>query len=513
MAAGKRAMQWLVASMMVGGVLVLTSQAASAAQSGDRSVSCSLSGVVHFSPPLTRSGGGTHASRVTATLSYCTYNSGIVEAVYSAHLGGIFASSPFSCSSSSPTGAALSATVRWHAKAWPHGGIGPTTVERGSASGSFAGSAVVSLYMPPALASGCAGGKIRSAIVSGTISIGQECGGVDGPLTEYPMVPPICGGQNYMPTSITTGSDGALWFTTNRHALIGRMTTAGVTTLYPLPYMWDGEWGNGGITSGSDGALWFIANSGLAIGRITTSGSVSTFPLPARSGLADAITSGPDGALWFTVYNNAGPNAIGQLTTSGTMTLFTDPSLGTGDWSSSDHRELTDITSGPDGALWFTSEYASNIVGPGAASIGRITTSGVVSEFPIPFDANPGPLTTGPDGAIWFAGSDFFGGNSIGRVTTSGQFSEYGGSSGDIGQVLGLTAGPDGALWFTNYSVPGDTGFAPYPPIGRITTDGTITTYGSPYVEEGAMGITAGPDGAVWFNDHLNDSIGRVSVP
>jgi virginiamycin B lyase len=289
------------------------------------------------------------------------------------------------------------------------------------------------------------------------------------------------------------------------------MTTAGVATLYPVPTPWNGTtWGNGGIASGSDGAVWFVADSGVDIGRITTSGSTSIFPLPSGIGLANAITPGPDGALWFTVINNRGPNAIGRITTSGQMTTFTDPSLGTGDWNSTDHRFLWDITSGPDGALWFTSEYASNV--KGGDSVGRISTSGVVTQYPIPFAANPGPLTAGPDGAIWFAGADFFGGNAIGRVTTSGQFSEYGGKPGQIGQVLGITAGPDGAVWFTNYTVPGDTGYQPYPPVGRVTTNGTITTYSNKGIE-GAMGITAGSDGAIWFNDHLNDAIGRVRVP
>jgi streptogramin lyase len=32
-------------------------------------------------------------------------------------------------------------------------------------------------------------------------------------------------------------------------------------------------------------------------------------------------------------------------------------------------------------------------------------------------------------------------------------------------------------------------------------------------VTEGAMGITTGSDGAIWFNDHLNDSLGRITVP
>jgi len=501
-------MQGLVASLMVGGILVVTSQAASAAQSADGSVTCTLSGLVKFSPPLSASGGGTRPSHVTATLSGCTYNSGIVEAIHSASLRGVFASSPFSCSSSSQTGAALSGAVGWQAKAWPRGGIGRTRVEDGSASGSFPGSAVVNLKVPAEIAGGCAGGKIRSATVSGTISIGQECGGVDGPVTVYPIAPPICGAQAYMPTSITAGPDGALWFTTYDANLIGRMTTAGVTTFFPAPLGGQGTWGNGGITAGSDGALWFLANSGAAIGRMTTSGATSTFPIPAGSGFPTAITSGPDGALWFTLVSNTGPNAVGQLTTSGQMTIYTDPSLGTGDWSTIAHRYLWDITSGPDGALWLSGDYASNVVGPGASSIWRISTAGVVTDYPIPFDAAPTALTAGPDGAIWFG----TGNGVIGRVTTSGVFSEFS-DPGNVGQVLGMTAGPDGAVWFTSYSVPGDSGFYPYPPIGRITADGAITTYGSAYVEEGAMGITTGPDGAVWFNDHLNDAIGRVTVP
>jgi virginiamycin B lyase len=49
--------------------------------------------------------------------------------------------------------------------------------------------------------------------------------------------------------------------------------------------------------------------------------------------------------------------------------------------------------------------------------------------------------------------------------------------------------GPDGALWFTNY---GNNS------IGRITTAGVVTTYTSATID-GPKGITAGPDGALWF--------------
>jgi virginiamycin B lyase len=308
---------------------------------------------------------------------------------------------------------------------------------------------------------------------------------------------------------MTTGPDGAQWFTTNSAGLIGRTTTSGTTTFFPAPTGAASTWGNGGIVTGPDGALWFLADDGGAIGRMTTSGSTTTYPLPSP-GTATALTSGPDGALWFTelgATTDNGDNAIGRITTTGDITMFTDPALGNANWDSNSHRFLWGITDGPDGNLWFSMEYASNETK--LTYIGKMTPSGAVTAYAIPFKADPTVLTTGPDGAIWF-GND--GEDVIGRVTTSGKFSEFTGS-GEIGQVLSITPGPDGALWFTNYTVPGDSGFKPLPPIGRITTGGKITTYGSSIDELGTLSITAGSDGAMWFIDHLNDSIGRVSVP
>ena len=63
-----------------------------------------------------------------------------------------------------------------------------------------------------------------------------------------------------------------------------------------------------------------------------------------------------------------------------------------------------------------------------------------------------------------------------------------------------ITAGPDGALWFTN---PGNNS------IGRITTSGAITSYTDPSIQD-PTGITTGPDGALWFTN--SDSIGRITT-
>jgi virginiamycin B lyase len=67
---------------------------------------------------------------------------------------------------------------------------------------------------------------------------------------------------------------------------------------------------------------------------------------------------------------------------------------------------------GPDGALWFT-EFATSV-----NKIGRITTDGIYSEFPVPTAASePWEITAGPDGAMWFAE---YTGNKIGRIPACG---------------------------------------------------------------------------------------------
>src|SRR5205807_8175946 len=64
--------------------------------------------------------------------------------------------------------------------------------------------------------------------------------------------------------------------------------------------------------------------------------------------------AGPDGALWFTneAASNFGGNSIGRITTSGTITSYTDRRL----------DGPTDITAGPDHAMWFT-DFASRSIG------------------------------------------------------------------------------------------------------------------------------------------------------
>src|SRR5689334_5753702 len=123
-----------------------------------------------------------------------------------------------------------------------------------------------------------------------------------------------------------------------------------------------------------------------------------------------------------------------------------------------DAQQPLRITLGPDGNLWFTEYWASQI--------GRITPKGVITIFPLPPGAhNPDGITTGPDGALWFGTED-----AIGRMTLDGSVTTYPlpipGSKGEA-----ITTGPDGNLWFTEFH--GGR-------IGRITPAGVLTEFDIP---------------------------------
>ncbi len=103
--------------------------------------------------------------------------------------------------------------------------------------------------------------------------------------------------------------------------------------------------------------------------------------LPSNAGPYD-ITLGPDGAMWFT---DAGVPAIGRITTSGKITEF---SKGLGS-SAAPYA----IVAGYDGNLWFSD---------GAGAIGRVTTAGAITEFAVKSSVlAPGGLVADPDGSIW----------------------------------------------------------------------------------------------------------------
>jgi streptogramin lyase/putative cell wall-binding protein len=231
------------------------------------------------------------------------------------------------------------------------------------------------------------------------------------------------------PTFLTVGPDKNLWFTLIFAHAVGRITPAGVVTIFTAGISGDTV----AITSGADGNLWFTESTyGGSIGRITPAGVVTEFPAPLATG-ALSIVAAPDGNVWYDGY---GSRNIGRVTPAGVVTAFPTPTEGGGQ-----------LTVGPDGALWATT-FQNHVE--------RITMQGVVTVFPTGTGAYPAlvDIVTGPDGALWITETL----NKIARVTTTGDVTQYqhGISAGAGPQEI--TVGPDGNLWFTES---GQTGGRP----------------------------------------------------
>ena len=238
----------------------------------------------------------------------------------------------------------------------------------------------------------------------------------DGVIMEFPL------GVNRSVNFVTTGPDGNLWFTDEATDKIGRLTTAGVVTEFPVLST---NPGLVGIVTGSDGALWFVEGNANKIGRVTTAGVVTEIPVPT-AGVPLQIAAGPDGNLWFTEFT---AGQIGRITTAGVITEFPVPTA---------NSQPQGIAAGPDGNLWFTETDASKI--------GRVTPDGTFTEFAMrtPTDNAIG-IAAGPDGALWFTQD---GANRVGRITTDGKVTDLPVATPDAGVDI-VAGGPNGTIWFS----------------------------------------------------------------
>ena len=316
--------------------------------------------------------------------------------------------------------------------------------------------------------------------VAAVLALGWPTGALAQAITEYALP---AGYSN--PVGITSGPDGALWFTDANGSTnyVGRITATASNPQITEHALSNG-YGAYYITTGSDGNLWFtdtiIGSATIpALGNITTGGTINEFNFPNGVGGAKEIVTGADSALWFPQ-----GGVMGHMTTGGTYSNFMLPGS----------ANSTGVTLGPDNNVWFTDQ--------GTNAIGRITTGGSVSEFTISTpNSMPQDITPGPDGNLWFTETT---GNKIGRITTGGTITEFTIPTANSGASGIVKKG--NALWFTEPSAH---------KIGRITVGGVIAEFPTPVAGSAPTAIVAGSDGALWFVDANGNapSIGRVQPP
>ena len=149
------------------------------------------------------------------------------------------------------------------------------------------------------------------------------------------------------------------------------------------------------------------------------------------------------------------------------------------------------ITAGPDGALWLTLAH-------GGRSCVSARTASCAST---PWTRPPAARRSSRPGPTARCGSPGSKDHRIGRITTRRRRGSFAVPTPD-GGPYGITAGPDGALWFTEMNS------RPHRPDHPRRGDHRV-----PAPRRRARSrrrSRAGPDGALWFTLNQANAIGRI---
>jgi virginiamycin B lyase len=242
-----------------------------------------------------------------------------------------------------------------------------------------------------------------------------------GLATAYPLPTANAGVE-----AVTRGPDGNVWFTEWHTSRIGKITPLGHITEYKTPF---DPLQSVDIKTGADGNLWF-ATDHHGIGRATIAGKINFFPIKNNATQPTALTPGPGNTMWFNEW--AGKN-VGFITPTGNVTEYPAGLGGNG----------FGIAYGKDGRIWFAD--------PQNHRIGAIRTNGTgLTYYRLGLTSTPDTIIAGPDGNLYFGEYGLPNAGRIGRITTTGKITEYNlpAAQGAF-PVLGLTF-QGGNIWFAN---------------------------------------------------------------
>jgi streptogramin lyase len=260
-------------------------------------------------------------------------------------------------------------------------------------------------------------GRIWYAAYAGTVGAVTP----EGVITEYPTGA-LGWGITPMP--------GRLLLFTDDHGKVGVSDTAGTVNeipgfgeprsalFAPDGRLWVADFGNGDLTRvhflasspttdtinfgtgisgmalGPDGRVWLSLVAAHLAACPVGGGACTPYPLP-NGHEAMSIVGGTDGKLWFPEFGNGTVGRIDPV--SGAVDEFPIPGASS--------ETIYGICVGPDGNLWVAEPFTGRIA--------RITKTGQITTFPVPWPSTPYYIAPGADGDLWF--TDYFA-NKIGRV-------------------------------------------------------------------------------------------------
>jgi virginiamycin B lyase len=195
---------------------------------------------------------------------------------------------------------------------------------------------------------------------------------------------------NDTPYLLTDRGDGTMWYTSSSVNRVGYVVEkTGATSDLVIP---TGNSVPTALAEGIDGNLYFDESNADKFGYLASSlGSITEFSLPHANTYVSQMVRGPDGQIWFTESGNYSSDTgkIDALNTTGT------PYIAAAYQTVSPNSYPSGITVGADGALWFTEN--------GVDAIGRVTTDGTVTEYKSPVSGlDLYGIAASPNGSLWF---------------------------------------------------------------------------------------------------------------
>jgi len=119
-------------------------------------------------------------------------------------------------------------------------------------------------------------------------------------------------------------------------------------------------------------------------------------------------------------------------------------------------------------------------------------------EFHVPSGGSPYLITWGFSGDLWFTEPEF---NQVAKITSAGVITEFPVPTANS-NPLGISTVGGADAWFTEYNAN---------KIGHVTSAGVFTEYTIPTPNSGPWGIISGPTGGYWFVEQLGNKIGFIS--
>jgi virginiamycin B lyase len=254
------------------------------------------------------------------------------------------------------------------------------------------------------------------------------------------------------------------------------------------------------IVAGPDGALWFNEQNGFAVGRISTIGVITEFPVPRATysangdGPTTIVSSG--GNLWTLA--NVG-STIDEVSIAGTVTqLYANL-----------NQSATNLAPDSAGGVWATS-----LAGAGGGSVSgglfRVDPpTGTVRNYRNPQftgQFQPVPIVAGPDGTAWFAD----GGTAIREVNNAGKITAIPIHGSGSMLVTSMAFDRKGDLWFTEYVPGGGFVSSTKGAIGEIAAGSNTATLTRLPGNETPGAMSLGSDGGIWFT--WSQGIGRLAT-